>query len=81
MPKRNAHAVAALARKAGAHVQAPENHCTECGKGLGFGCPTMICWPCEMDLKFDYGDAHGWDEGSDAENYEAEQVFQDQEES
>jgi hypothetical protein len=48
MSRRNAHAVAARARKAGAHKGREYVQCEGCGKDMGFAAPSALCGPCDL---------------------------------
>ena len=51
MSKRNAHAVAARQRKAGAHKEAPAIVCEECGRDMGYRPPSHLCAPCMLGVR------------------------------
>ena len=53
MGKRNAHAVAARQRKAGAHKDIPQMTCDECGCNMGYKPPSMLCAPCTLGIRPD----------------------------
>ena len=53
MGKRNAHALAARQRKAGAHEEREQEVCTECGKPMGFRPPSLVCGPCDIFTRVD----------------------------
>jgi hypothetical protein len=53
MSKRNAHAVAARQRKAGAHEDAAAITCDECGRDMGYRPPSHLCAPCTLGIKPD----------------------------
>jgi hypothetical protein len=51
MSKRNAHAVAARKRKAGAHEDEELYTCEECGAPMGYRPPSHLCAPCALGIR------------------------------
>jgi hypothetical protein len=50
MGKRNAHAMAARQRKAGAHEEPSRDNCSFCNRDMGYAPPSYICAPCTLGI-------------------------------